>query len=225
MSGVLVVLSGTGTSIGKTHLGEALLLALARRNWRVAGIKPVESGVGLGQSDAEHNLDNASTFHVKHQRVALPAPLSPHLAARLASTAIDADALVQDAQRHRIQRQVDLLLLELPGGLFTPLTDTLLNADFAARLLPDALVIAASDRLGVLHDALALHRAATAMGLGIDALALVDPEHSDASTGSNASELARFLRVPIYGPAPRATAADLSAHPEVVRLTRALRRR
>jgi dethiobiotin synthetase len=217
MTGKLVVVTGTGTEIGKTRVAEALLLALGRRGSRAAGIKPVESGVEGPDTDAER-LRKASSFHVKHSGVRLAEPLSPHLAARHEGTQVDLEALTRDART--CLADVDVLLVELPGGLFTPVTDHALNADFAARLAPDALLLVAPDRLGVLHDTIATVRAAAAASLTIDAIVLVAPERADASTGTNASELARFIPTRIAGTVPRAALSTLADHP-VVSLTAA----
>ena len=45
-AGRLIVVSGTGTGIGKTHFSEAILIVLARHYARVAGVKPIETGMG-----------------------------------------------------------------------------------------------------------------------------------------------------------------------------------
>jgi dethiobiotin synthetase len=217
--GQLVVVTGTGTEIGKTHVAEALLLALGR-GLRVAGVKPVESGVGEGLTDAER-LRRASSFHVKHSGVALKAPISPHLAARQEGVTLDVAALV--AGILSACDQADVVLAELPGGLFTPLTDDHLNADFALALEPDFLLLLAPDRLGVLHDTLATVRAAQALGLRIDGVVLIAPAHSDASTGTNASELTRLLRMPVLAVVPRASPAVLAEGPAIGAIARALR--
>lgn len=212
MTGKLVVVTGTGTEIGKTTVGEALLLALGRRGVRAAGIKPVESGAIGPDSDALR-LQKASSFHVKHSGIRLSEPLSPHLAARRDGIVVDVDRLARDARL--CLADVDVLLVELAGGLFTPVTDHLLNADLAARLAPDALLLVAPDRLGALHDTIATVRAAAAAGLTVDAIVLVAPVHADASTGTNASELARFLPTPVTGTVPRAALSTLADHPVV----------
>jgi dethiobiotin synthetase len=212
MTGRLVVVTGTGTEIGKTWVAEALLLALGRRGVRAAGIKPVESGVAGPGTDADR-LRRASSFHVKHSGARLAEPVSPHLAARREGIHLDVDQLTRDARL--CLADVDVLLVELPGGLFTPVTDQVLNADFAARLAPDALLLVAPDRLGVLHDTIATVRAAAAAGLTVDAIVLVAPEHPDASTGTNAPELARFLPTRVAGPVPRAALSILADHPAV----------
>ena len=80
----LIVVTGTGTGIGKTHIAEAILRAWARHRpgARLIGLKPIESGVSVGAVTDSGRLAAASTFHVKQSGYALSAPLSPHLAAR-----------------------------------------------------------------------------------------------------------------------------------------------
>jgi dethiobiotin synthetase len=213
MTGGLVVVTGTGTEIGKTHTSEALLRALGVRG-RVAGIKPVESGVAGSHATDADRLRQASTFHVQHFAYRFDPAVSPHLAARAAGLPIDLGAICTAVARAR--DLVDLLLVELPGGLFTPLTDTRTNADLAAALAPDTILLVAPDRLGVLHDVGATLRAARTVPLGLPVLALVAPAVADASTGSNAAELrAAFSRLVSI---PRAPAAELASHPSILAL-------
>jgi dethiobiotin synthetase len=215
MRGRLVVVTGTGTGIGKTYVAEALLLALGRKGVRAAGIKPIESGADVSPSDAAR-LRAASSFHVKHSGVSLPEPVSPHLAARRAGIEVDVDQLIADARG--CLGDVAVLLVELPGGLFSPLTDRVINAEFAAGLAPDALLLVAPDRLGVLHETVATARAAAAVGLTVDAIVLVAPDHPDGSTGTNASELVRFVAASVMGTVPRGPLSVLAEH-DVVALT------
>ena len=211
----LIVVTGTGTEIGKTHTTCALLLAAQGRAF---GFKPIESGVTGTEGDDGRALRLASgTFHVKRE----PAPylfrraVSPHLAAREEGRDIDLD--VAASAIARAPTDAHALLVELAGGLFSPLGAALTNADLALRLAPDAILLVAPDRLGVLHDVGATLRAARAAGLDITALALVQPEHPDLSTGTNAGEL-RLLGAPPVFELPRGSAEAIAALPE----TRAL---
>jgi dethiobiotin synthetase len=213
--GRLVVVSGTGTGIGKTHVSEAVLVALGALLPRVAGVKPVESGVEEGGLSDARRLSHASTFHVKHTGLALREPVSPHRAARLEGIDVDVGSLAADLSA--AVQAVDVLLAELPGGLFTPLSNAHLNAHFAALLRPDLLLLVAPDRLGVLHDVLATTRAADAMRLGIRGVVLVTPAHPDASTGTNAAELARFS-VPVLSTVRRASVSELAYDPAIAAL-------
>jgi len=62
------------------------------------------------------------------------------------------------------------------------------------------------------------------MSLVVDGVVLVAPEHSDASTGTNAAELVRVLSVPVLATVPRASASTLADGPEVSVILQALLR-
>lgn len=198
----LLVIAGTGTGIGKTHVSCALLRAWTASGASVSGYKPIESGVdGQGPTDQDL-LDAAGTFHVKHPRLELRGAVSPHLAARDQGLALDWRPCVQHALG--LRGACAGVLVELAGGLFTPLTDTSRNADLAVALHPTALILVAMDRLGVLHDVDVCLRAAP--DLRIRAIALSAPPIPDASTGRNAEELTRLLGRPVVS-FPRADPA------------------
>jgi dethiobiotin synthetase len=217
--GRLVVVTGTGTEIGKTHLSEALLRALGTDGQRrVAGIKPVESGVTPEMETDAQRLGRASTFHVKHTGYAFPAPVSPHLAAREQGLVIDVAALAETLRP--LRADVDVLLVELPGGLFSPLSPTDTNADLARRLAPDFVLLVCPDRLGVLHDVGAVLRAARGVPISIHATAVVAPTSPDSSTGRNAAELVHVVRAPGVLSVPRAAVARLAGEPAVQALAR-----
>jgi dethiobiotin synthetase len=207
---MVFVVTGTGTGIGKTHFSEALLLSAGHAGLRAAGVKPIESGVSpCTLSDAER-LRAASTFHVKPFGYALPDPVSPHLAARIDGRTLRIDPIV--AAIHDVQAELDLLLVELPGGLFTPLTPSALNVDLAAALRPDRLLLVAPDRLGVLHDVIAAARAARAHPLRIDGIVLVTPESPDSATGHNAADIPSLTDgLPVVATIPRASATCIAA--------------
>src|SRR6202142_1024353 len=217
--GRMVVIGGTGTSIGKTQFAEAVLYAW-RKTARVVGLKPVESGVvDRSRSDAAR-LAAASSFHVKQGGYALAAPLSPHLAARDEGVEIRTELVVQLARDAR--EQADGVLLELAGGLFTPVTDRICNADLAAILAPDALLLVAPDRLGVLHVVAATTRSASTLPLRIDGIVLMAPECPASSPGGNANELPRVTGVPVIAALPRAASLELAHLPAVQRIVDAI---
>jgi dethiobiotin synthetase len=217
VSARVVVVTGTGTGIGKTHATASLLVAWARvlrelgvEAPLVAGLKPVESGVVAGGPSDFATLGQASTFHVKRYPppYLLARAVSPHLAAA------DEGRTIELAEVRRYVEQVRELThavaVELPGGLFSPLAPELVNADVALALAPDAVLLVAPDRLGVLHDVAAATRAATAIGLAISGIVLVAPEVPDASTGTNARELATVTRAPVVADLPRADVPTLA---------------
>ncbi len=210
--GRLIAVSGTGTEIGKTHFSEALLLALRRVHSRVAGLKPIETGWSTGIVSDAARLEGASSFHVKHFGYVFSEPISPHLAAREANTPIRFDVLVPLISAARASAEV--LLVELPGGLFTPLSDTTVNADLIQALAPDLTLLVAQDRLGVLHEVGSTLRAARAANVALDGIVLVVPQATDTSTGRNAAELERLVDVPVVARMARGTPKELASYPD-----------
>jgi dethiobiotin synthetase len=219
--GRLVLVTGTGTGIGKTHLAEAVLLAFPREA-KVIGLKPIESGVEEGVLSDADRLGRASTFHVQHYRVALRTPVAPSVAARREGVVLDVPRL--EAEIARVRALADVTLVELPGGLFSPFVDRTLNIDFGAALRPDLTLLVAPDRLGVIHDVLATTSAARPRDFPLHTLALIAPESPDASTGTNAGEIASLLPdLPVVA-VPRAEPDALARGGELQRLATELLR-
>lgn len=217
----LIAVTGTGTEIGKTHAAQALLAAWASAwpNARLVGLKPVETG-GTADGDA---LGRMSTFHVKRFQAPymLKRPVSPHLAARDEGRTIEVGPIV--AQIEAARRETDGVLVELAGGLFSPLAPGMLNLDVLRALQPSTVVLVAPDRLGVLHDVIATVRAA-ATAVHIDWVLLSSPKDADTSTGTNADELTALVDTPIAGTLPRASVEALQSHHALTRIVAALSR-
>jgi dethiobiotin synthetase len=212
---MIVAVAGTGTGVGKTHIACALVGALCDRGIRAAGWKPVESGVVAGAATDEALLRAVSCGPVP-PTIRLAAPIAPNVAARREGIVIVADAIEQTL------RAIDyaIVVLELAGGLFSPLTDTIDNATFLARVAPRVIVVA-PDRLGVLHDVHATVRAATTVPLALSALVLSAPAVADDSTGANVGELRVTLPVACV---PRAPIAELRRSAAIAELADHLRR-
>lgn len=229
MSAPLLIVTGTGTEIGKTHVAGSLLVAWARALSaaghpapQVLGLKPVESGVtgDLGADGAL--LERLSTFHVKR----FPSPyllaraVSPHLAARDEGRTIELSRVCDRIEEARAAA-LDGLVVELAGGLFSPLGPDLANADVALELEADGVLLVAPDRLGVLHDLGSTTRAASAMGLFLLGIVLVAPAHADLSTGTNAAEVSLVTELPVVAVVPRAPIEELGARADLGAIVRA----
>ena len=218
MRGPLIVVTGTGTSIGKTHVASAVLRAAASKR-AVFGYKPIESGLEEGGVPDATRLAAASTFHVQQSPgLRLRAPLSPHLAAELEGATLDWAAIRSFVSDTRAAGTA--VLLELPGGLFTPLAHGFRNVDALRTLAPTVTLLLASNRLDVLHDVGAALEGAANVGATVDAVGLVASEAVDASTSSNPREVARIVGERWVGEWPRGLDADLAqadATAEVVR--------
>jgi dethiobiotin synthetase len=208
---VRVAIVGTGTEVGKTQLAVALVHALARRGCSVAGLKPIESGVGAALSDGAR-LEAVGTFHVKH-----PAPylfsdaVSPHLAARRAGLVISLARVTDWVAAHH----APWIVVETAGGLLSPLAAGSTNLDLVRALVPDAVLVVGCDRLGVLHEvgACTLALSLRAPELPAPEVLLQPPAVADGSTGTNAEELVALgvVRRVIALPRGDATSPEMEA--------------
>ncbi len=213
-----IVVAGTGTGVGKTHVCVALGEQMRREGIGCVGLKPVECG---GDEDGRA-LALQSMFHVKPKApYRLTKPVSPHRAAREQGLRISL-ARVQ-AWVSKAERGSTVSLVETAGGLFTPLTPRRTNADLVRALVPDALLVVAPDRLGVLHDLTALFLAVRDHSLPPVHVALSRPGQPDSSTGTNAEELERLgiCRVVAVFPhaPPHTTASRRAARQLLARLS------
>lgn len=154
----LIVITGTGTEVGKTWVAVALL-ELARRAGRsVAARKPAQSfQPGEDPTDAER-LAAASgepPEQVCPSHRSYPVPLAPPMAAEALAVAPPSMAelaaeIAGSWPPHR--SAVDIGLVEGAGGIASPLASDGDTAELARRLAADAVVLVADPALGVIHS-------------------------------------------------------------------------
>ena len=194
---LFLVVTGTDTGVGKTWVGAALANALTLRGHRVTAVKPIESGCGVIDADAEDGAILASATGQERPLRALlrlRAPVAPPVAADAEGATIDADALVYEILE--FARTSDVVLVEGAGGLCSPLSWTADLLD-VAEVLEASVLLVGSDRLGVVnHVVLTLNTllASSATFLGV---VLSAPAAADASTGTNADVIRKFIDVDI----------------------------
>ena len=151
-----VLITGTDTDVGKTYVACLLGRRLAGSDLTVSPMKPVESGCSLGPDGLPFPADAAALRdafapHLPLSAVclyALPAPLSPHLAARREGAAID-PARIRKAVR-RAEKASRIVLIEGAGGIAVEMCEGYSFADLARDLSLPVLIVA-ENRLGVLN--------------------------------------------------------------------------
>lgn len=194
MSGRVVV-TGTGTEIGKTMVACGLARALSDRGTDVRAVKPVESGTaGTGREREDGTLlaRAARQEEPSEALIRLEEPLAPPVAADREGVELSLAAWVERIEA--ISAGADLTLVEGAGGVLSPLTWHATARELAAALDAPALVVA-PDRLGCLtHTLTALESLRVG---GVERLGVVysAPPEDDASTGCNPETLARFSDV------------------------------
>lgn len=190
-----VLITGTGTGVGKTWVACALIRALRDLGKQVIAIKPVETGRSGQPSDWEDGVRLAKATGQQQPAQAiirLPLPGAPVLGGEGVESAIDFDALLL-----KIERYIDgaeFGLVEGMGGLLTPVTWEWNMTDLARDLGACALVVA-EDRLGTINHTLLTLGALELAGLEVAGIVLTAPETPDSSTGTNATAIARLAGI------------------------------
>jgi dethiobiotin synthetase len=212
--------TGTDTGVGKTLVAAALLHALGRRHRRVVGMKPVAAGLverdGQWHSEDALMLRAASTVVVPpalDNPVALPEPLSPHLAAARAGRPIVVAELV--AAQRALARLADIVVIEGAGGWRAPISDRETMAD-VARAIGAPVILVVGLRLGCLNHALLTAEAIRTDGLRLAGWVANGIDPAFACAAENIAALQARLAAPLLGaiawserPDPRAVAARL----------------
>jgi dethiobiotin synthetase len=148
----LVVVTGTGTAVGKTWFSAATLARLRDHGVRVAARKPVQSfEPGAGPTDAEvlaaatgEHPDEVCPPH-RSLGVAMAPPMAADVLGQPAFTVAD---LVTDVQW---RGGVDVGLVEGVGGPRSPVASDGDTVDLVAALRPDTVVVVADTGLGAIN--------------------------------------------------------------------------
>ena len=208
--GPVLVVSGTGTEVGKTVVTAAVAALAASGGLRVAVVKPAQTGEPPGTSGDLEVIRRLSGVTQTHELARFGDPLSPEAAARAAGRPpldLAAAAVFIKAQA---DAGADLILVEGAGGLlvrYDPAGGTI--ADLAAMLDAPVLVVT-TPGLGTLnHTALTLEalsaRRLAAAGVVIGAW----PAEPGLAERANLIDLAVIAGRPLAGAMP-AGAARLS---------------
>jgi dethiobiotin synthetase len=165
---VLVVCAGTGTEVGKTWVGAAVLAELRRRGHTVAARKPAQSFDPDEGGPLDAEVLAAATGErpedVCPGERSYAVPMAPPMAAAaLGRPAPLLDDLV--AGLRWPEPAPELRWLELVGGPRSPVADDGDGVDLTARLRPEAVVLVADAGLGTINAVLLSCPPFVALGL------------------------------------------------------------
>lgn len=226
-----VVVSGTGTGVGKTVVTAALLRALRSAGVAAQAVKLVQTGVcaeeaySAAQADAPvyaaavadlppvPALNPAAVLHC------FSLPASPHLAAAREGASLQGTALIRDLQRHwdSLGDAADVLLLEGAGGLCVPLNEQEDMLDLITALeLP--VVLVGRNCLGALNHTLLSLAALRDRGLELFGLALISAQTASEDDAAVLADNPVLLRTRL---ARWGSAAPVLELPRLARLEKA----
>jgi dethiobiotin synthetase len=150
--GQVVVVVGTGTDVGKTWVSAALLAGTLAAGMTVAARKPAQSfepGGGLTDAEVLGAVTGEDPLAVCPGHRWYAVALAPPMAA-------EALGLPPIAQRDLLDEivwpepRVDLGLVEMAGGVASPIADDGHPVDFVHALEPDQVILVADPALGVI---------------------------------------------------------------------------
>lgn len=201
-----LVITGTGTGVGKTIVTAALASVAAQAGRRVAVVKPVQTGLQPGEPGDAAEVARLSGVGACHELVRFPDPLSPEAAARVSGLPpADLDGIT-----HWLSTNVgdeELVLVEGAGGLLVRFDHAGWTiADLAARLRASVVVVA-DPALGTLnHTALTL-AALAARRLSLAGVVLGSwPAEPDLACRTNLTDLPTVIGGPLAGALPAGAA-------------------
>jgi dethiobiotin synthetase len=206
--GPVLVVSGTGTEVGKTVVTAAVAALAASGGRRVAVVKPAQTGEPPGPTGDLAVIRRLSGVTQTHELARFPDPLSPEAAARAAGKPpLDLAAASVFIKQLGADADADLVLVEGAGGLlvrYDPAGGTI--ADLAGMLDAPVLVVTTAG-LGTLnHTALTLEalstRRLTAAGVVIGAW----PAKPGLAELANLTDLAVIAGQPLAGALPAGAA-------------------
>lgn len=204
----VLVISGTGTGVGKTVVTAAIAALAVERGERVAVLKPAQTGVASGEAGDLAQVRRLAGAVTTRELRRYPDPLSPEAAARRADLppVTPAEAANAAAELHTTH---DLVLVEGAGGLlvrFDPSGGTL--ADVAWSLGAPLLIVARAG-LGTLNDTALTAEVATGRGLDVVGVVIGSwPAEPDLAARSNVGDLPVAAGAPLLGAVVEGSAGE-----------------
>ncbi|MFE2324866.1 dethiobiotin synthase [Streptomyces sp. NPDC059385] len=199
----VLVVSGTGTEIGKTVVTSAIAAAALAAGRSVAVLKPAQTGVGPQEpGDAAEAVRLAGDGVTAMELARYPEPLAPDTAARRAGLATVSPERIAEAARE-LSLSHDLVLVEGAGGLLVRFDEAGHTLADAAGLLDAPVLVVAAAGLGTLNSTTLTAEALRARGLtGLGVVVGSWPAAPDLAARCNLADLPTSSALPLLGAVP-----------------------
>ncbi|MBG0857003.1 ATP-dependent dethiobiotin synthetase BioD [Streptomyces spinoverrucosus] len=212
----ILVITGTGTEVGKTVTTAAVAASAVAAGRSVAVLKAAQTGVRPDErGDAEEVARLAGPVAAR-ELARYPEPLAPGTAARRAGRAPVHPHEIAEAAA-KLSTEHDLVLVEGAGGLlvrFDPAGGTLADA---AELLAAPVLVVAPAGLGTLNSTELTAREVRRRGLDLVGVVIGSwPTEPDLAARCNLADLPEVACAPLLGALPAGAGAFA---PEVFRRT------
>ncbi|BAC74802.1 dethiobiotin synthetase [Streptomyces avermitilis] len=203
----VLVITGTGTEVGKTVTTAAVAAVAVAAGRSVAVLKPAQTGVRpdeRGDADEVARLAGAVTTL---ELARYPEPLAPATAARRAGLPPVGPHEVAEAAA-KLAVEHDLVLVEGAGGLLVRFDDADGTLADAARLLDAPVLVVASAGLGTLNTTELTARELRRREIGFAGVVIGSwPESPDLASRCNLADLPAVAGAGLLGAIPAGAGA------------------
>ncbi len=203
----VIIVTGTGTEIGKTVV-TAALAAVARCGGRdVAVLKPAQTGVADGEPGDIAEVVRLAGPVTGAELARYPEPLAPGTAARRAGLpTVTPERIALAARELAIEHE--LVLIEGAGGLLVRFDENGSTLADAAQLLGAPVLVVAPAGLGTLNATELTTREVRSRGLGCLGVVVGSwPGQPDLAARCNLADLPDVAGAPLLGAVPQGAAA------------------
>ncbi|MET9418774.1 dethiobiotin synthase [Streptomyces klenkii] len=199
----VLVVTGTGTEVGKTVVTAALAAAARAAGRSVAVLKPAQTGVAPGEPGDVAEVRRLAGDAVTGEELArFPEPLAPGTAAARAGLAPVRPPEIAKAAA-RLAESHDLVLVEGAGGLLVRLDEEGATLADAAHLLAAPVLVVAQAGLGTLNTTALTAEALRARGLHCEGVVIGSwPAAPDLAMRCNLADLPEVAGAPLLGAVP-----------------------
>lgn len=203
----VLVITGTGTEVGKTITTAAVAAAAVAAGRSVAVLKPAQTGVRPDErGDADEVVRLAGPVTAR-ELARYPEPLAPGTAARRAGLATVRPQEVAKAAAE-LAAEHDLVLVEGAGGLLVRFDDEGGTLADAARLLSAPVLVVAAAGLGTLNTTELTAHELRARGLDFAGVAIGSwPKSPDLASRCNLADLPAVAEAELLGAVPEGAGA------------------
>ncbi|MGW5361008.1 dethiobiotin synthase [Actinopolymorpha pittospori] len=219
----VLLVTGTGTEVGKTVVTAAVAALAHACGQRVAVLKAAQTGVGPGEPGDVEEVARLAGPVSCHELARYPDPLAPATAARRSGRAALRPGQVA-AEATRLAADHDLVLVEGAGGLLVRYDDeggTLADVAVALRhpvadgldVLDVAVLVVTTAGLGTLNTTALTAESLRSRGLPLRGLVIGSwPGDPDLATRCNLADLPVVADAPILGAIPENSSAHEPRH-------------
>ncbi|WP_432193449.1 dethiobiotin synthase [Streptomyces sp. bgisy027] len=203
----VLVITGTGTEVGKTVTTAAVAAAARGAGRSVAVLKAAQTGVRPDEDGDAQEVTRLAGLVTTAELARYPDPLAPATAARRAGRAAVRPHEIAEAAA-KLAAEHDLVLVEGAGGLLVRFDESGGTLADAAELMAAPVLVVASAGLGTLNTTELTARELRRRGLDLLGVVIGSwPEEADLASRCNVADLPEVAGAPLLGAVPAGSGA------------------